>query len=236
MPLRLAVAVAAALVAACAPQAAGAQGGGGMAGDGVAEELRQIRVQMEEANRRSEALFWESIAVGAAMAIVVAVCSVWYLRKQANLLASDMRERLRPALARTRCYVAQKGEAGAKADMKRVVFEVTNVGEIAAVEVDGYFRFGVGENINTPGRAKIGGLPIGAIIPKSSETIIIDVDPDWSPAHSAEPFRFEIVLRYKAIGGRSFRYVVSGALYERYIQVQETPYGEQGQAPQYIDV
>jgi len=92
MPLRLAVAMVAALVAACAPQAAGAQGGGGMAGDGVAEELRQIRVQMEEANRRSEALFWESIAVGAAMAIVVAVCSVWYLRKQANLLASDMRE------------------------------------------------------------------------------------------------------------------------------------------------
>jgi len=100
----------AALVAAHAPQAASAQGDGGMAGDGVAEELRQIRAQME-ANRRSEALFWESFGAGVVIAAIVAVgtaYSVWYLRKQANLLASDMRGRLRPAIARTRCYVEQE--------------------------------------------------------------------------------------------------------------------------------
>lgn len=236
MPLRLAAALVAAIVAAHAIQGAGAQGDGGMAGDAVAEELRKIRVQMEEANRRSEALFWESIAVGAVIAGAVAACSVWYLRKQANLLASDIQERLRPAIARTGCNVVKKGETGIEAGMKRVVFEVTNVGQVAAVEVDGHVRFGVGEGMNTPGKARAFGLPIGAIVPNSPNTIIVDVDPDWDPSRSAEPFRFEIVIRYKAIGGKSFTYVASGALDKGYIQVQETPYGKQAQAPQYIDV
>lgn len=39
-------------------QAAGAQGDGQPAGGSVAEELRQIREQMEEARHGSEAPFW----------------------------------------------------------------------------------------------------------------------------------------------------------------------------------
>ena len=234
----LAAALVAALVAAHAPQAASAQGDGGMAGDGVAEELRQIRAQME-ANRRSEALFWESFGAGVVIAAIVAVgtaYSVWYLRKQANLLASDMRGRLRPAIARTRCYVEQEGKTGAEESMRRLVFEITNVGEVSAVEVDGYVRFGVGEGLNTPGRARAFGLPIGAIVPTSSETIVVGVDPDWIPMHGADPFRFEIVLEYKSVGGKSFTYVASGALYNGYIRLQETPYSKHARAPQIIDV
>jgi len=219
MPLRLAVAVVAALVAACAHQAAGAQGGGGMAGDGVAEELRQIRVQMEEANRRSEALFWESIAVGAAMAIAVAACSVWYLRKQANLLASDIRERLRPALARTRCVVETREVSEGGPEARSVVFEITNVGAVAAVGVGGQIRFGLGTGIGNIRKVHVMDWSIGAMGPNVADRARMSID--TRGRHGTEAFWFEVVIEYMAIGGRRFRHRAVGEVRGKNVRVDE---------------
>ncbi|MDD9842816.1 MAG: hypothetical protein OXU85_02835 [Thaumarchaeota archaeon] len=205
----LAAALAVALVAAHAPQAAYAQGGGGMEGDGVAEELRQIRAQMEEANRRSEALFWESIAVGAAVAIAVAASSVWYLRKQANLLASDMRERLRPALARTRCTVKTRETSGGGPRTRHIVYEITNVGAVAAVGVNGRIRHGAGAGSGSMRNAHATDWAIGALAPNVSSVAIIAIDPEGNQ-DAAEPFWFEVEIEYMAIGGRKFRHRAVG--------------------------
>ncbi|MDD9808842.1 MAG: hypothetical protein OXU25_03280, partial [Thaumarchaeota archaeon] len=205
----LAAALVAALVAAHAPQAAYAQGGGGMEGDGVAEELRQIRAQMEEANRRSEALFWESIAVGAAVAIAVAASSVWYLRKQANLLASDMRERLRPALTRTRCTVETMEASGGGPGTRHIVYEITNVGAVAAVGVNGRIRHGAGAGSGSMRNANVTYWAIGALAPNVSSIAIMEIDPEGNQ-DAAEPFWFEVEIEYMAIGGRKFRHRAVG--------------------------
>lgn len=219
MPLRLAVAMVAALAAAHALQPAGAQGGGGMAGDAVAEELRQIRMQMEEANRRSEALFWESIAVGAAIAIVVAACSVWYLRKQANLLASDIRERLRPALARTRCHVETREVSEGGPETRRVVFEITNVGAVAAVGVGGRIRFGVGTGIGNMKKVNVVNWPIGALAPNVSDRVSMSIGSKGK--QGSEPFWFEVTIEYMAIGGRKFRHRAVGVVRGRNVSIDE---------------
>lgn len=219
MPLRLAATLVVALVAAHALQAAGAQGDGEMAGDAVAEELRQIRIQMEEANRGSEALFWESIAVGAAIAIVVAACSVWYLRKQANLLASDMRERLRPALARTRCHVETREVSDGGPETRRVVFEITNVGAVAAVGVDGQIRFGAGDGIGDMRKVNVMGWSIGALAPNVAYRASVSIDSEGRKG--MEPFWFEVNIEYMAIGGRKFRHHAVGVVRGRNVSVDE---------------
>jgi len=218
--MRLHLAVAAALVAAHVLQDAGAQGGGGTGGDGVAEELRQIRIQMEAANRNSEALFWESIAVGAAIAIVVAACSVWYLRKQANLLASDMRERLRPALARTRCLVETREASEGSPLTRRVVFEITNVGAVAAVGVDGRIRFGTGDGIGNMKKVNVMNWSIGALAPNVADRAGMSIDPNGRQ-DTEEPFWFEVTIEYMAIGGRRFRHRAVGVVRGRNVSVDE---------------
>ncbi len=216
MSLWLAVAI---VAAHAILQAAGAQGDGQVQGDNVVEELRQIREQMEEAGQDSKALFWTSFLAGVGVALVAVAgtaCSIVYLRRHVILLSDDARKRLRPALARTELYVRHAGRAG-EAGREYVIFEITNVGEVAAVEIDGVAKFG--ESSASAVEIK---LPIGAITPHSSKMIGMAIDPNWDPAQG-KPFRFEIRLEYKAIGGRKFSYHAAGVLHGKEIQVQESP-------------
>ena len=121
----------------------------------MAEELQQLREQIgeqaREANRASEALFWSSFLVGACIALVAVAgtaCSIMYLRRHVNLLATDSRERLRPALARTECRV-EEARDGDGTKPRRLVFEITNVGAVAAVGVRGRVRHGTGKSIDS---------------------------------------------------------------------------------------
>lgn len=223
MPLRLAAALAAAIVAAHAIQGAGAQGGGGMAGDAVAEELRKIRVQMEEVNRRSEALFWESFWFGIGVAVIVMIgtaCSVVYLRRQVALLSDDARKRLRPALVRTGCRVEAREVSEGGPYTSHVVFEITNVGAVAAVGVNGRIRFGTGTGIDNVKKVSVMDWSIGALAPNVSDMARMSVGSKGKQGVE-EPFWFEVVIDYMGVGGMAFRHRAVGVVRGKDVRVNE---------------
>jgi len=206
-------------------QAAGAQEDGTAA---VAEELRQLREQLhgqaEEASRASEALFWSSFLVGVCIALVAVAgtaCSVVYLKRHVGLLRVDAHERLRPALARTKCFVSKERDAGSGQVTRRLVFEITNVGAVAAVGVRGSARHGTGTDINDLNDLQATDWSIGALAPglkKSFDTgIRIEQGKDAN-----SPFWLEVTLEYRAIGGRLYRYRATCEVRGDHAQVTET--------------
>jgi len=207
-------------------QAAGAQGDGTAA---VAEELRQLREQLhgqaEEASRASEALFWSSFLVGACIALVAVAgtaCSVVYLRRHVGLLRVDAHERLRPALARTECFVSKERDAGSGQVARCLVFEITNVGAVAAVGVMGHARYGVGASADNPSDLQTTDWSIGALAPGSKTIFKTGMDARHDE-DADEHFWFELTVEYKAIGGRSYRYHATCVVRGDRAQVTDNP-------------
>lgn len=205
-------------------QAAAAQGGDA----DVAEELRQLREQLkeqaEEAGRKSEALFWSSFLVGVCIALVAVAgtaCSVVYLRRHVSLLVADARERLRPALARTECVVREETGDDSRQSVRYLVFEITNVGAVAAVGVRGHARHGTGTNIDSLGDLQAADWPIGALAPGQKKTFKTRIRTKHGNGADA-PFWLEVTLEYKAIGGRAFRYNATCEVHGYHVQVLET--------------
>lgn len=206
-------------------QAAGAQGDGTAA---VAEELRQMREQMreqaEEASRASEALFWSSFLAGICIALVAVAgtaCSVVYLRRHVGLLRADAHERLRPALARTECFVKEERDASSGQVTRHLVFEITNVGAVAAVGVRGHARYGTGTSVDSLRDLQITDWPIGALAPSLKKSFDTGISAKRSKGTN-NPFWLEVTLEYRAIGGRLYRYHATCKARGDHVQVTET--------------
>lgn len=206
-------------------QAAGAQGDGAAA---VAEELRLLREglreQAEGASRASEALFWSSFLVGAGIALVAVAgtaCSVVYLRRHVGLLVTDAQERLRPALACTECFVREETDADSGQATRRLVFEITNVGAVAAVGVRGHARYGTGTSPDSLSDLQATDWPIGALAPGLKKSFVAGISAKRGKGTN-NPFWLEVTLEYRAIGGRLYKYRSTCSVRGDRVQVTET--------------
>lgn len=213
-----------ALLASVAFLQAAAQGGDA----DVAEELRQLREQLkeqaEEAGRKSEALFWSSFLVGICVALVAVAgtaCSALYLRRHVSLLVTDAQERLRPALARTNCYVSEEAESGAGQRTRHLVFEITNVGAVAAVGIEGRVRHGTGTGVDGTDDLQSTNWSIGALAPGQKKIFKTEIRTRRGKGTDAS-FWLDVTLDYKAIGGRLFRYHAACEVHGDDAQVLET--------------
>lgn len=115
--------------------AALAQGTGMPEGDGVAEELRRIREQMEGIARANDALIWISIGVSAASIIAMGLITVYLIKRQLAHMDKDAELKRRPILSWSkfedgRLYSVRKAD-----DASVLKIKLVNAGHIAALSI-----------------------------------------------------------------------------------------------------
>ena len=179
----------------------------------IAEEIRRLGDQVEEANRHSESQLMTSSNTGlivALVAILGTVINAIYSRRHFSLLEKDAKERLRPMLdwAVFEENITEKRRAVLGGE--RISIKIVNAGHVSAIRVTSVIKQGMERDFES-GNTNNKNRDLGALPPNQFIVIPVWVSgkQQTEAQEGKEKFCVEIFLRYYAVGsnkltGREF--------------------------------